>query len=225
MGMLDNSVLTVDAILTKRGRELLAQGSGRFNITHFALSDDGVDYSLFDPAHPLGTNYFGAAIESMPVTEAVPDETQSMKYKLISLPTGQISIPYIENIPDITLSVYAPTDTSENSTDTNVKTVTPVLKQWDRATGQVMQFQNYTFTLLDTTYVVMTTTGATAGMSSMSGNSMTISSATSVTLSVNGQPREILAGTDKMTKLIITNSTYGSRIVVPITVTKGTLIS
>lgn len=225
MGMLDNSVLTVDAILTKRGRELLAQGSGRFNITHFALSDDGVDYSLFDPAHPLGTNYFGAAIESMPVTEAVPDETQSMKYKLISLPTGQISIPYIETIADITLSVYAPTDPSENSTDTTTKTVTPVLKQWDRATGQVMQSQNYTFTLLDTTYVAMTTTGATAGMTSMSGNSMTISSATSVTLTVNGQPREILAGTDKMTKLIITNSTYGSRIVIPITVTKGTLIS
>lgn len=225
MGMLDNSVLTVDAILTKRGRELLAQGSGRFNITHFALSDDGVDYSLFDPAHPLGTNYFGAAIESMPVTEAVPDETQSMKYKLISLPTGQISIPYIETIPDITLSVYAPSDTSENSTDTTTKTVTPILKQWDRTTGQVMQFQNYTFTLLDSTYVVMTTTGATAGMSSMSGNSTTISSATSVTLTVNGQPREILAGTDKMTKLIITNATYGSRIVVPITVTKGTLIS
>lgn len=225
MGMLDNSVLTVDAILTKRGRELLAQGSGRFNITHFALSDDGVDYSLFDPAHPLGTNYFGAAIESMPVTEAVPDETQSMKYKLISLPTGQISIPYIETIPDITLSVYAPSDTSENSTDTNIKTVTPILKQWDRTTGQVMQFQNYTFTLLDSTYVIMTTAGASAGMSSMSGNSTTISSATSVTLTVNGQPREILSGTDKMTKLIITNSTYGSRIVVPITVTKGTLIS
>lgn len=225
MGMLDNSVLTVDAILTKRGRELLAQGSGRFNITHFALSDDGVDYSLFDPAHPLGTNYFGAAIESMPVTEAVPDETQSMKYKLISLPTGQISIPYIETIPDITLSVYAPSDTSENSTDTNIKTVTPILKQWDRTTGQVMQFQNYTFTLLDSTYVIMTTAGASAGMSSMSGNSTTISSATSVTLTVNGQPREILSGTDKMTKLIITNSTYGSRIVVPITITKGTLIS
>ncbi len=225
MGMLDNSVLTVDAILTKRGRELLAQGSGRFNITHFALSDDGVDYSLFDPAHPLGTNYFGAAIESMPVTEAVPDETQSMKYKLISLPTGQISIPYIETIPDITLSVYAPSDTSENSTDTTIKTVTPILKLWDRTTGQVMQFQNYTFTLLDSTYVIMTTAGASAGMSSMSGNSTTISSATSVTLTVNGQPREILAGTDKMTKLIITNSTYGSRIVVPITITKGTLIS
>lgn len=225
MGMLDNSVLTVDAILTKRGRELLAQGSGRFNITHFALSDDGVDYSLFDPAHPLGTNYFGAAIESMPVTEAVPDETQSMKYKLISLPTGQISIPYIETIPDITLSVYAPSDTSENSTDTNIKTVTPILKQWDRTTGQVMQFQNYTFTLLDHTYVIMTTAGASAGLGTMSGNSTTISSATSVTLTVNGQPREILAGTDKMTKLIITNSTYGSRIVVPITITKGTLIS
>ena len=225
MGYLDNSSVTVDAILTKRGRELLAQGSGKFNITHFALSDDEIDYDLWNPANPLGTNYFGATIESLPITEAVPDETQSMKYKLISLPTGQISIPYIETIADITLSVYAPTDTSEGSTDTTTKIVTPILKQWDRATGQVLANQMYTFTLLDMTYVTMGTAGATSGMSNMSGNSMTISSATSVTLAVNGQPREILAGTDKMTKLIITNATYGSRIVVPITITKGTLIS
>ena len=46
MGYLDNSTITVDAILTKRGRELLAQCRGTtsgFNITRFALADDEVD--------------------------------------------------------------------------------------------------------------------------------------------------------------------------------------
>ena len=36
MGVLDNTTITVDAILTKKGRELLAQGEGKFKITKFA---------------------------------------------------------------------------------------------------------------------------------------------------------------------------------------------
>ena len=32
MGYLDNSSVTVDAILTKKGRELLARGNNEFNI-------------------------------------------------------------------------------------------------------------------------------------------------------------------------------------------------
>ena len=43
MGYLDNSSVTVDAILTLKGRELLAQGGNAFNITQFALADDEVD--------------------------------------------------------------------------------------------------------------------------------------------------------------------------------------
>ena len=44
MGFLDNSTVTVDAILTKKGREILANG-GDLNITKFALSDEEVDYT------------------------------------------------------------------------------------------------------------------------------------------------------------------------------------
>ena len=51
MGFLDNSSVTVDAILTKRGRELLAEGRDKFTITQFALADDEVDYDLWNPAH------------------------------------------------------------------------------------------------------------------------------------------------------------------------------
>ena len=36
MGYLNNAVITVDAILTDRGRELLARGDGSFKITQFA---------------------------------------------------------------------------------------------------------------------------------------------------------------------------------------------
>ena len=77
MGYLDNSVVTVDAILTTKGRQLLAQGN--FNITQFALSDDEVDYTLYNPSHPSGSAYYGEAIENMPVIEAFPDDQQIMK--------------------------------------------------------------------------------------------------------------------------------------------------
>ena len=63
MGYLNNQVITVDAILTKKGRELLAQGGNAFNVTQFALSDDEVDYSLYNPNHPSGSAYYGEAIE------------------------------------------------------------------------------------------------------------------------------------------------------------------
>jgi len=96
MGYLDNSIVTVDAILTKKGRELLAKGDGSFKITQFALSDDEVDYTLYNPDHPLGSAYYGEAIEAMPLLEAFPDETQVMKYKLTTLPRGTARLPILD---------------------------------------------------------------------------------------------------------------------------------
>ena len=93
MGYLNNQVVTVDAILTKKGRELLAQGGNAFNITQFALSDDEVDYSLYNPNHPSGSAYYGEAIENMPVLEAFPNELQTMKYKLVTLPRSTAVMP------------------------------------------------------------------------------------------------------------------------------------
>ncbi len=72
MGFLDNSTTTVDAILTKRGRELLSSGEG-LNITKFALSDEEVDYTLFDVTHPNGTDSYGSVIENMNLLEAIPN--------------------------------------------------------------------------------------------------------------------------------------------------------
>lgn len=96
MGYLSNAVVTVDAILTKKGRELLARGDGSFRITQFALADDEVDYSLYNPTHVSGSAYYGEAIENMPLLEAFPDENQSMKYKLATLPRGTAKLPILD---------------------------------------------------------------------------------------------------------------------------------
>jgi len=95
MAYLNNSVVTVDAILTKKGRELLARGDGSFRITQFALSDDEIDYTLYNVTHPSGSSYYGEAIENMPLLEAFPDETQIMKYKLVTLPRGTARLPVL----------------------------------------------------------------------------------------------------------------------------------
>ena len=94
MGYLNNSVVTVDAILTNKGRQLLAQGN--FNITQFALADDEIDYTLYNPTNPSGSAYYGQAIENMPLLEAFPQETQMMKYKLVTLPRGTAKLPILD---------------------------------------------------------------------------------------------------------------------------------
>ncbi len=101
MGYLNNQVITVDAILTNKGRELLAKGDGSFNITQFALSDDEIDYTLYNPNHPSGSAFYGEAIQNMPLMEAFPDETQMMKYKLVTLPRGTQVMPIIAGVQDM----------------------------------------------------------------------------------------------------------------------------
>jgi hypothetical protein len=96
MGFLNNSIVTVDAILTRKGRELLAKNDGSFRITQFALSDDEIDYTMYNPTHPSGSAYYGQAIDGMPLLEAFPDETQIMKYLLTTLPRGTSRLPILD---------------------------------------------------------------------------------------------------------------------------------
>lgn len=104
MGYLNSDEITIDAILTKKGREKLAAGGG-LNITQFALGDDEIDYSLYEPAHPKGSAYYDTAIKAIPITEASPDETQVLKYKLVTLPKGTTRMPKVSfGIPSIAVN-------------------------------------------------------------------------------------------------------------------------
>ena len=95
MGYLNNSVITIDAILTTKGRELLAANDGSFIITQLALADDEIDYTLYNPSHPSGSAFYGEAIDGMPLLEAFPEESQIMKYKLVTLPRGTAKLPVL----------------------------------------------------------------------------------------------------------------------------------
>jgi len=226
MGYLNNNVVTVDAILTKKGRELLARGASSFNITQFALADDEIDYDLWNQSHPLGDDKMGIVIENLPITEAVPDETQSMKYKLITLSEGTKSIPYIEATPsslNLTFNGGALDLTPDDlATNPNLKFL---VKQWNETGGGGSALKTnaggYTFTILDTTYFTVLAVNEGVQQLPMSGKSITWNTTADnvpvldFVIGINGDwQRETLDG--KSTKMIVTNTRYGSRIVVPI---------
>ena len=139
MGVLDNTTITVDAILTKKGRELLAQGEGKFKITQFALADDEIDYGLYDITHPNGSNFYGAAIENMNLLEAVPNQTLAVKYFL----TNDVG-------DGTTGAVVTVTGTTTiNSGNVGIFTAT--------TTGYANEL--YDWTLEDTQYAIIVTAG------------------------------------------------------------------
>lgn len=216
MGYLNNSSITVDAILTRKGRELLARGQNEFNITHFALADDEIDYSLWNSDHPLGTAYYGIVIENMPITEAVPDETQMLKYKLVTLPKKTIRIPVI-SVPQTSVTLSP-------GQSITIKPQTINYTEGNSTFG-------YTFTLADSDvcsmYVdersksqkfVEDVTSRPAPMSeSEIGQAITVTGK-SVVLTAN-----LLQLAAKRTTLTISGVETGGRVVVNITVQKVTV--
>ena len=123
MAYLDNSTTIVDAILTKKGRERLAEGRDNFKITQFALADDEIDYSLWDATNTLGSSYYGAVIENMPLLEAFPDERTMMKSKLISMAKGTTKVPVLGSLPT-SFSVTSPQE-GQAAGNAGLETITP----------------------------------------------------------------------------------------------------
>jgi hypothetical protein len=128
MGYLNSDTVTVDAILTKHGRKLLANGQA-LSISQFALADDGVDYSLYNVDHPSGSTSYGDAITSLPMIEAVPDDSVIMRYKLNNLPRDTEYLPYLTGLRDVVLEEF-------NSEDT----ITPGSGNWSALTESSYQF-------------------------------------------------------------------------------------
>ena len=98
MGYLDNTTITVDAVLTKQGRRLLAQGQP-LGITSFALTDTGIDYNLWNTGHPSGSAYYGEAIENLPQVEALPQAEYFMRNKLVTLGKDTTALPILDVSP------------------------------------------------------------------------------------------------------------------------------
>ena len=213
MGFLNNTTITIDAVLTKRGRELLARGRNEFAVTKFALSDDEVDYRLWDTAHPNGTNYYGAVIENMPLLEPVSDETQALKYKLVTLPKETSRLPILDvAVPALTFSqgggngeLLAPG--TLNSTDSE---------------------QGYTFIIHDTTVATLQVATAAPSPSAplvpvtLSDEELTQSQNVSG-LTARVLPQIFTTPAQKSTQITIVGNQTGATSTVSITVNKTSL--
>ena len=200
MAYLDNSEIIVDAILTKKGREKLAAGQA-LNITQFALGDDEIDYELYDAAHPKGSAYYDSAIRAIPILEASPDETQNLRYKLVTLPKGSTKIPQVSiGVTEI--------KTNQNS---GKITVTPTTSPAGNTTA------GYTAVLADKS------AGTLVGVGLTSSGQLTVSDSVVATADVKRGitfdfiPNPSLTNSVVTTLTIYGNETGGS-ITIPVTV-------
>ena len=220
MGYLNNSVITVDAILTTKGRELLAANDGSFRITQFALADDEIDYTLYNPVHPSGSAYYGEAIDGMPLLEAFPEESQIMKYKLATLPRGTAKLPVLDlGYTAISLQQGASL------------AITPQTLNY-LGNDQVFETAGYSATIADVRLLNtfngtgINTTAATAANATATQTIGTNVSSTVVGTQINLRATTVntLFGSNStlLSTLTVTGLDSGARITVPITITKST---
>ena len=228
MGYLNNQIITVDAILTNKGRELLAKGGNPsgFNITQFALSDDEIDYTLYNPTHPSGSAYYGEAIQNMPLMEAFPDETQMMKYKLVTLPRGTQVMPLITGVSIIPLP------------QGGVFSISPKTLNYNGSTIATAETAGYSFTISDvrvcqvgTGFVATGVDNAASTALNAQNSNQVITNGTSVSqtvlgtvLSLTGTSNSILFGTGNTlyATLTVIGLDSGARAQVPVNVTRTT---
>ncbi len=215
MGYLNNSVVTVDAILTKKGRELLAKGDGSFKITQFAFGDDEIDYTLYNPSHPSGSAYYGQAIENMPLLEAFPDEQQIMKYKLVTLPRGTAKMPILDlGYTAITLKQGA------------TLAITPQTLNY--IGGNQFESSGYTATIGDVrTMATFTATGIDTPSANAANQTVTLGTSvsktvvgTSITLKATTVNTLFGSNTSLYTTLTVIGRDSGARLTIPVTITK-----
>jgi|TARA_B100001094_G_scaffold326921_1_gene384025 hypothetical protein len=221
MGYLNNSVITVDAILTKKGRELLARNDGSFRITQFALSDDEIDYTLYNPTHPSGSAYYGEAIDNMPLLEAFPDEQQIMKYKLTTLPRGTARLPVLDlGYASINLKQGAQLAITPQTLNYLSQNQTFETSGYVATIGDVRLFSNFNGIGINTdvaTNANSTTTIGTNVSKTVIGTQINMTATTVNTL----------FGTQNTLKttLTVTGLDSGARITIPVTITQNQLTS
>ena len=219
MGYLNNSVITVDAILTKKGRELLARNDGSFRITQFALSDDEIDYTLYNPVHPSGSAYYGEAIDNMPLLEAFPDEQQIMKFKLATLPRGTAKLPVLDlGYASINLKQGAQLAITPQTLNYLGNNQTFETSGYAATIGDVRLFSNYTGVGINTQAADQSNSTATIGTNvskTVIGTQVNLTATTVNTL--------FGSQTQLRTTLTVVGLDSGARLTIPVTITQNQL--
>ena len=220
MAILNPTVVTVDAILTTKGRELLARNDGSFQITQFSLADDEIDYTLYNPNQPSGSAFYGEAIEAMPIIQAFPEDTQIMRYKLVTLPRGTSRLPVVSlGYNTIILKQGASL------------TITPQTLNYLGATS-TFEANGYVATIADIRLLssfqgtgITTTTVTAANAAALNTTTGTVLSKSEIgtSFTLTGTTVNTLFGstlTTLATTITVVGRDSGARVTVPITITK-----
>lgn len=216
MAILNPTVVTVDAVLTTKGRELLARNDGSFQITQFALSDDEIDYTLYNPNQFSGSAFYGEAIEKTPIIQAFPNDTQIMRYKLVTLPRGTSRLPVISlGYNTITLKQGASL------------TITPQTLNYLGATS-TFEANGYVATIADIRLFAafqgtgITTTTPTADLNTTTGTVLS-KSVVGTSITLTGTTVNTLFGsslTALSTTITVVGRDSGARITIPVNILK-----
>jgi hypothetical protein len=217
MGYLNNTSIIVDAILTKKGRELLARQDGSFRITQFALGDDEIDYTLFNENHPNGSQFSGEAIENMHIVEAFPDDNNIMTSKLVTLPRGTTKMPVITaNVSKIQLSLGSTTVINPETLNLN-------------GVATLKESSGYLATIADrrllTTFSgVGTNTGTTSTQRPYSNSSLS-ETIRGTSFNLTAISSTSLFGTNDrlLTSVTIEGIESGARVTIPVEITKDVI--
>jgi hypothetical protein len=165
------------------------------------LGDDEIDYQLFDAAHPKGSAYYDAAIKATPILEASPDETQVLRYKLVTLPKNTTKIPQVS---------IGTTAISTNQTRGKVS-ITPSTSPAGNSTS------GYTAVLADKT------AGTLVGIGIASSGQISVSDNVTATADVKkGLTFEFIPNPNLTSAVVTTLTVYGNEtggsISIPVTV-------
>ena len=220
MGYLNNQVITVDAILTTKGRQLLAQNDGSFRITQFALADDEIDYTQYNPNNTSGSAFYGEAIQNMPLLEAFPDESQIMKYKVATLPRGTAVLPVLDlGFPSISLKQGA-----------SIAITPQTLNYLGNSTA--FETSGYTATIADVrTMSTFNGVGVQSTAAQDQNTTSTTTLGTNVSATVIGTQINLTAttvntlfggSTQLFTTITVVGLDSGARLTIPVTITQTT---
>lgn len=218
MSYLSSTSVVVDAILTKKGRELLSRNDGSFRITQFSLADDEVDYTLYNPSHPSGSAFYGEAIEAMPIIQAYPNDTEIMKYKLITLPRGTAKIPVLDlGYTAITIKQGASLAITPQTLNYLGATSTFEQSGYVATIGDVRTMSSFNGVGINTpeaTSLNSTTTIGTNVSKTVIGTTINLTATTVNTL--------FGSNTSLYTTLVVVGRDSGARISIPVTIIKVT---
>jgi len=216
MSYLSSTSVVVDAILTSKGRELLARNDGSFRITQFSLADDEVDYTLYNPNHPSGSAFYGEGIEAMPILQAFPNDTEIMKYKLITLPRGTAKIPVLDlGFSSITLKQGASLAITPQTLNYLGATSTFEQSGYVATIGDVRTMSSFNGVGINTpeaTSLNSTTTIGTNVSKTVIGTTINLTATTVNTL--------FGSNSSLYTTLVVVGRDSGARISVPVTIIK-----